>query len=135
MGLALGLFAYKNLPAKWTPLQTIGLFLVAVGFILWTLARFQLGNSLTVSAQAKQLVTHGLYSKIRNPIYVFGVDSDCRVYSSDGTSSVAPGFCWSSFRCSSGALAKSLRCLRRSLGKLIARIVRRRGFDGASLRG
>jgi len=45
---------------------------VAVGFILWTLARFQLGNSLTVSAQAKQLVTHGLYSTIRNPIYVFG---------------------------------------------------------------
>ena len=59
VGLALGLFAYKNLPVKWTPLQTIGLFLMAVGFILWTMARFQLGNSLTVSAQAKQLVTHG----------------------------------------------------------------------------
>ena len=72
VGLALGLFAYKNLPAKWTPLQTIGLLLMAVGFILWTLARFQLGNSLTVSAQAKQLVTHGLYSRVRNPIYVFG---------------------------------------------------------------
>jgi len=72
VGLALGLFAYKNLPVKWTPLQTIGLLLVAVGFILWTVARFQLGNSLTVSAQAKQLVTHGLYSTIRNPIYVFG---------------------------------------------------------------
>jgi len=60
VGLALGLFACKNVPEKWTPLQTIGLLLVAVSFILWTVARFQLGNSLTVSAQAKQLVTHGL---------------------------------------------------------------------------
>lgn len=72
VGLALGLFAFKNFPATWTPIQTIGLFLLVVGFILWTVARFQLGNSLTVSAQAKQLVTHGLYSRIRNPIYVFG---------------------------------------------------------------
>jgi protein-S-isoprenylcysteine O-methyltransferase Ste14 len=39
---------------------------------MWTVARFQLGNSLTVTAQAKQLVTRGVYSKIRNPIYVFG---------------------------------------------------------------
>jgi len=41
------------------------------GFVLWTIARFQLGISLTVTAQAKQLVTRGLYSRIRNPIYVF----------------------------------------------------------------
>ena len=32
----------------------------------------QLGKSFAVSAQAKELVTHGLYSKIQNPIYVFG---------------------------------------------------------------
>jgi protein-S-isoprenylcysteine O-methyltransferase Ste14 len=43
-----------------------------MGFFLWTTARFQLGRSLTVTAQAKQLVTRGLYSKLRNPIYVFG---------------------------------------------------------------
>ena len=36
------------------------------------LARFQLGGSFTVKAEARQLVTRGLYSKIRNPIYVFG---------------------------------------------------------------
>jgi protein-S-isoprenylcysteine O-methyltransferase Ste14 len=72
VGLALGLFAFKNLPATWTAMQTIGSCLALVGFVLWTVARFQLGNSLTVSAQAKQLVTRGLYSRIRNPIYVFG---------------------------------------------------------------
>jgi protein-S-isoprenylcysteine O-methyltransferase Ste14 len=58
-------------PMTWTPVREIGLCLAVTGFVLWTVARFQLGNSLTVTAQAKQLVTHGIYSKIRNPIYVF----------------------------------------------------------------
>jgi protein-S-isoprenylcysteine O-methyltransferase Ste14 len=72
VGLGLCLFAYKNLPGTWTAAQTFGLSLAVVGFVLWTVARFQLGNSLTVSAQARELVTRGLYSRIRNPIYVFG---------------------------------------------------------------
>jgi protein-S-isoprenylcysteine O-methyltransferase Ste14 len=41
------------------------------GFFLWLLARHQLGSSFAVRAQAQKLVTHGLYSKIRNPIYFF----------------------------------------------------------------
>lgn len=53
-------------------MQTAGLVLLAVGFVLWTVARFQLGASFAVTAQARQLVSHGIYSKIRNPIYVFG---------------------------------------------------------------
>jgi protein-S-isoprenylcysteine O-methyltransferase Ste14 len=43
-----------------------------VSFVLWSVARFQLGKSFAVTAQAKHLVTRGLYSKIRNPVYVFG---------------------------------------------------------------
>ena len=58
--------------APWTTAQFIGLALFTIGFVFWTVARFQLGASLTVSAQARRLVTTGLYSKIRNPIYVFG---------------------------------------------------------------
>jgi protein-S-isoprenylcysteine O-methyltransferase Ste14 len=34
-------------------------------------ARWQLGTSFSVTPQARALVTHGVYSKVRNPIYVF----------------------------------------------------------------
>ena len=34
-------------------------------------ARLQLGKSFSVTPQAKELVTNGLYSRIRNPMYVF----------------------------------------------------------------
>ena len=40
--------------------------------VLWFIARLQLGDSFSVTAQAHHLVTQGLYSKIRHPIYVFG---------------------------------------------------------------
>jgi len=72
VGAALGLIIWEHPPAAWGAMQMIGACLLVTGFILWTTARFQLGRSLTVTAQAKQLVTRGLYSKIRNPIYVFG---------------------------------------------------------------
>ena len=69
-----GLFAslWKYPPAEWTTARIAGACLMVFGFVLWTVARFQLGSSFAVTAQARQLVTHGLYSKIRNPIYVFG---------------------------------------------------------------
>jgi len=50
----------------------LGLALAIASFGLWLAARIQLGRSFAVRAQAKELVTHGLYSKIRNPIYLFG---------------------------------------------------------------
>ena len=49
-----------------------GLGLTAAAMPFWILARLQLGRSFSVTAQARQLVTHGLYTKLRNPIYVFG---------------------------------------------------------------
>lgn len=39
--------------------------------VLLFTARWQLGRSFSVTPQARELVTQGLYSKIRNPIYVF----------------------------------------------------------------
>lgn len=49
----------------------VGIGMAILGFALWVLARIQLGESFSVSAQAKALVTTGLYSKLRHPIYVF----------------------------------------------------------------
>ena len=49
-----------------------GMVIVAVSFALWMLARYQLGTSFHATAQAHKLVTTGLYSKFRNPIYLFG---------------------------------------------------------------
>lgn len=56
----------------WTPLRIAGLVLLFLGLVFLTVARFQLGNSFSLTPQARQLVTHGLYSRIRNPVYVFG---------------------------------------------------------------
>lgn len=72
VGAAPGVLVWQHPPAAWTATQTIGSCLLVVGFVLWTTARFQLGKSFAVTAQARQLVTRGLYSRIRNPIYVFG---------------------------------------------------------------
>lgn len=72
VGTALGLMIWRFPPGAWSAMQSAGLCLMIAGFVLWTTARFQLGRSLTVTAQAKQLVTRGLYSKLRNPIYLFG---------------------------------------------------------------
>lgn len=54
-----------------TPLRIIGLITAIVNFTILTIARLQLGNSFSLTPQARQLVTRGLYSRIRNPIYVF----------------------------------------------------------------
>jgi len=43
-------------------------FPASVGLFI---ARLQLGKSFAVNPEAKELVTHGLYSKIRNPMYLF----------------------------------------------------------------
>ena len=72
VGAALSFVIGKHAPPTWTAVPIAGLCLLIFGFVFWTIARFQLGSSLTVTAQAKQLVTRGLYSRIRNPIYVFG---------------------------------------------------------------
>lgn len=50
----------------------VGLVLAVVTVPFWFVARWQLGASFSVSAQARKLVTTGLYSKLRHPVYVFG---------------------------------------------------------------
>ena len=68
--LGFGVFVVYRGP--WSTRHLIGMAIAVVGFGLWMLARIQLGESFAVRAQAKTLVTTGLYSKFRHPIYLFG---------------------------------------------------------------
>ena len=72
VGGALCALLWQHPPEHWTALRIAGLVLIVAGFVLWTIARFQLGASFAVRAEARTLVTRGLYARIRNPIYLFG---------------------------------------------------------------
>jgi len=63
----------------WTPARVAGAVIASLGLVLLLVARIQLGRSFAVSAQARKLVTTGLYSHIRNPIYVFSALFLCGV--------------------------------------------------------
>ncbi len=71
---ALGYFVWDQLQRQpWTWMQTVGICLMIPGFLLWLTAHIQLGTSFSLTPQARKLVTRGLYSKIRNPIYIFSL--------------------------------------------------------------
>jgi len=57
----------------WNTEREAGTVLVGVGILFIAIARYQLGESFSVRPEAHKLVTTGLYSKVRNPIYVFGM--------------------------------------------------------------
>jgi protein-S-isoprenylcysteine O-methyltransferase Ste14 len=57
----------------WGLVRCAGAVLLVLGFGLSGLARVQLGESFSVAPEAHELVTRGLYSRIRSPIYVFGL--------------------------------------------------------------
>ncbi len=67
-----GMVVYANRSTGWSARQIIGLAIAVPALGLWVLARVQLRKSFAVSAQARELVTHGLYSRMQNPVYVFG---------------------------------------------------------------
>ena len=57
----------------WTPMRWVGAGMIVFGLVFWCVAHMQLGTSFSATAQARHLVTRGLYSRIRNPIYIFGM--------------------------------------------------------------
>jgi len=73
--LLAGLYALGSLywfmpgPHDW--IRGAGLALGLFGLVGVISARATLGRSFSVAPRARQLVTTGIYSKIRNPIYVF----------------------------------------------------------------
>jgi len=54
--------------ARW-----VGLAVGLIGLTGVIVARYTLGRSFSLRAKATALVTRGIYSRIRNPIYVSGV--------------------------------------------------------------
>jgi protein-S-isoprenylcysteine O-methyltransferase Ste14 len=51
----------------------IGLLLGLIGLGGVILSRYTLGQSFSIAPKATALVTRGIYSRIRNPIYIFGM--------------------------------------------------------------
>ena len=70
--IALTLFGMHTAKLPWTAWRIVGMAIALPAFLLFAAARIELGRAFSVRAKATTLVTTGLYSRIRNPIYFFG---------------------------------------------------------------
>ena len=70
--LIYALWLATRAPGPLTLSQRIGVVLAIFGYLCWAGARIQLSRSFSVRAKATALVTLGIYSRIRNPVYIFG---------------------------------------------------------------
>lgn len=66
------LFAMHAEKLPWTAPRIAGVSIAISAFLLFVLARLQLGRAFSLQAKATTLVTTGIYSRIRNPIYFSG---------------------------------------------------------------
>ena len=70
--IGLSLFAMHAPHRPWTAWRIAGIAIATPAFLLFVAARVELGHAFSVQAKATTLVTTGVYSRIRNPIYFFG---------------------------------------------------------------
>ena len=66
-------FVFASMPGPRDAMRWVGLGLGVAGLSGVLFARYTLGRSFSIRAKATELVTRGVYSRIRNPIYVFGI--------------------------------------------------------------
>jgi protein-S-isoprenylcysteine O-methyltransferase Ste14 len=65
-------YIFKTAPGPHDWMRWLGLVLALIGIAGVILSRYTLGRSFSIVPKATALVTTGIYSKIRNPIYVSG---------------------------------------------------------------
>jgi protein-S-isoprenylcysteine O-methyltransferase Ste14 len=74
LAVAIVLFAFFGMHAAalpWTAWRIAGMAIFLPAFLLFVAARIELGRAFSVKAKATALITTGVYSRIRNPIYFF----------------------------------------------------------------
>jgi protein-S-isoprenylcysteine O-methyltransferase Ste14 len=64
---------FQSAPGPHGVMRSIGLALGVIGLGGVILSRYTLGKSFSIVAKATALVTGGIYSRIRNPIYISGI--------------------------------------------------------------
>jgi protein-S-isoprenylcysteine O-methyltransferase Ste14 len=70
--LVLG-WIFHSVPEPDSPTRLIGLLVALIGLAGVILSRYTLGRSFSIAPKATALVTSGIYSRIRNPIYISGM--------------------------------------------------------------
>lgn len=73
LGLCCLYFVFVHGPGARDLTRWIGLVVSLLGLTGVIVARYTLGESFSIKAKATKLVTTGIYSRIRNPIYLSGV--------------------------------------------------------------
>jgi protein-S-isoprenylcysteine O-methyltransferase Ste14 len=72
-GLVVLGWIFQSAPGPHGGMRSIGLVLGFIGLGGVMLSRYTLGKSFSIAAKATALVTRGIYSRVRNPIYIFGI--------------------------------------------------------------
>jgi protein-S-isoprenylcysteine O-methyltransferase Ste14 len=65
-------YIFKTAPGPHDWMRWLGLVLALIGIAGVIVSRYTLGRSFSIVPKATALVTTGIYSRIRNPIYVSG---------------------------------------------------------------
>lgn len=72
VALAMVLMTLRYSHEPWTAMRIAAVILGLPSLALLVIARIELGGAFSLRPKARVLVTQGLYSRIRNPIYLFG---------------------------------------------------------------
>ena len=72
-GLMVVGWIFLSVPEPYGPTRLIGLVVALIGLAGVILSRYTLGRSFSIAPKATALVTSGIYSRIRNPIYISGM--------------------------------------------------------------